>query len=46
MVLMVIMGIGIGFNRNSNGPCGKLLPSIGGMLNPLNSNGIRPKNTG
>ncbi len=45
MVLLVMM-VTV-FNRNCNGSCGLLLvngwPSIGGLLKPLNANGICPK---
>lgn len=48
MVLMVIMGIGLDLMETIMVPgvsAGNVLPSIGGMLKPLNPNGIWPKNT-
>ncbi len=42
-------GTCIGFNGNCNGPClvstGNWSPSIGGLLKPINPNGICPKTT-
>ncbi len=42
MVLLVIMGL-VGFNGNIMVSTGNWSPSIGGLLKPINPNGICPK---